>query len=180
MTGDTLSEYFEKAKQHQRLHRCGGVPYEHGEILATLVAATGAKKLLEVGTGIGYSTVCLLNGNDSAVITTIDKDQGHMALAREFWEKFGVSHRVISYEEKAESVFEQLTDNFDLIFYDGFIPQNKLLISFNRILKKRGMLVTANLFLNDPNGGRYLRTLQDTSQWITGVFEDTALSVKNN
>ena len=67
---------------------------------------------------------------------------------------------------------------YDFIFFDAYTPQMKMLLEFERLLKSGGVLVTANLFLRDPMGGKYLEKLNDENEWITGVFADTAISTK--
>lgn len=170
--------FYQEAQEHRQNHACAGVPYEHGDILTALVAATHAQRILEVGTGIGYSAMCLAYGNEKAIIHTVDKDEFHIALAREAWKRFGIEDRIIVYEGKAEAILPTLEEPYDLIFYDGYVPQNKLLINFGYLLRKGGLLVTANLFLHDPLGGGYVRKLHDEKKWHTGIFADTALSVK--
>jgi hypothetical protein len=51
-------------------------------------------------------------------------------------------------------------------------------LHFEKLLRKGGLLISANLFLKDAQGGRYVRHLMQEKKWTTGVFEDTAISVK--
>lgn len=168
---------YQSAIEHQKVHDCSAVPYAHGELLGTLVRAISARAILEVGTGIGYSTVCLANGNPDATIHTIEKNTEHVQLARSYFTTYHVSDRIILHEGFAEDVLSDFSDTFDLIFYDGFIPQKKFVDTFYRLLRTGGLLVTTNLFLGDEKGGRYLMLLKE-SRWQTGIFDDSALSVK--
>ncbi len=54
----------------------------------------------------------------------------------------------------------------------------KFLSEFERLLPIGGLLITANMFLRDKTGGKYMRALQKTKHWQTAVFSDTAVSVK--
>lgn len=178
MLQQTLFDFFKVAQQHRKEHGCAAVPYENGDTLTAFVAATSSKKILEVGTGIGYSAFCLAEGHKDAVIDTIDKDIKHLSIAKDMWEELGVLSRIHALEGKAEGILPNLQPGYDMIFYDGYVPQNKIYNQFEKLLKKGGVLVTANLFLNDSLGGNYLRKLKNERKWTTGVFADTAVSVK--
>ncbi len=172
-----LRKLYQEALKHRIIHECGAVPYQNGELLIKLVRKHKATKILEIGTGIGYSTACLSSGNKQAYVESIDKNPIHVSLAKENCQKIGLSERVYFYPAKAEDILPTLFGNYELIFYDGHIPQKKFIAHFERLLKKGGTLVSANLFLSDPSGGRYLKLLS-SSKWETKVIEDTAISIK--
>jgi len=174
---EVLKILYQSSIEHRKMHLCGAVPYQNGEFLMNLVKSINAKRILEVGTGVGYSTVCLSLGNKEALIETIDKDALHVSLAKENCEKFNLQERIIFYNSKAENVFPKLTGPFDLIFYDGNTPQKKFVAEFERLLKRGGIALSANLFLSDPSGGRYLKLLQNNN-WKTKIEGDTAVSIK--
>lgn len=173
-----LKTYYDEILIHQKEHRCTGVPYEYASMLTILVKATGAKKILEVGTGIGYSAAALIGGNDNVFIETIDEDIMHLEIAKKKWKELGLSERIIDYWGKAEDILPTLQDGYDVIFFDANTPQKKFLPEFERILKTNGLLITTNLFLKDSKGGKYLVELQNEKKWSTALFADTALSVR--
>jgi predicted O-methyltransferase YrrM len=54
-----------------------------GAQLAVLAAASGARSMVEIGTGAGVSGLWLLRGAPQAVLTTIDNEPEHLAAARQ-------------------------------------------------------------------------------------------------
>lgn len=178
MQQDILDSIFQTALVHRADHLCGGYPYEHGDVLSVLAAATQSKRILEFGTGLGYTAACLALGNRAAIIDTIDQDDSHIVLATRHWETLGIQSQIIPYHGKAEAILPDLSPEYDLIFFDGYAPSLKFLIHFERLLKTGGLLVTANLFVKDPKGGRYMRALKNTKKWQSGFFADTAISIK--
>ncbi len=174
---EILKKLYQSALEHREIHLCGAVPYQNGDLLIDLVAGNKAIRILEIGTGVGYSTACLALGNKEAVVETVDKDAIHVALAKENCEKLNLADRVHFYQSKAEDVFPKLIGPYDLIFYDGHIPQKKFVAQFEKLLKKGGLAVSTNLFLGDESGGRYLKLLL-TTKWETKVIGDTAISIK--
>lgn len=178
MNDTKLKLLFERSLKHQEEHHCGGHPYQHGDLLRLFVSLIKAKRVLELGTGLGYTAICLAQGLDFAQIDTIDRDELHLSLAEKNWEGFEVRDRIHPLFGKAEEVLPTLRPEYDLIFFDGYTPSMKFLLQFERLLKKDGLLITANMFLRDKTGGKYMRALQRTKRWITAVFSDTAVSVK--
>lgn len=178
MKEPNLEKVFEDSLAHRAEHQCGGYPYEYGKILTSLVAATQAKNILEFGTGLGYTAICLAQGNENAHIDTVERDESHLAMAKKYWEIFHITHQITPHFGKAEVIIPELEKQYDLIFFDGYAPSLKFLEHYDRLLKVNGTLVTANLFVKDPKGGKYLRALNRYKKWHTGVFADTAISVK--
>ena len=172
-----LENLYESCLEHRRIHQCGAVPYQNGKFLTDFVESIKAKKILEIGTGVGYSTVCLSLGNKEVFVETIDKDVLHVSVAKENCDKLNLKERVFFYQSKAGNVFPKLTGPYDLIFYDGNTPQKKFVAEFERLLKKGGVALSTNLFLSDPSGGGYLKLLL-SSKWDTKVEGDTAISIK--
>jgi predicted O-methyltransferase YrrM len=54
-----------------------------GSQIAVLAAATGARSIVEIGTGAGVSGLWLLHGAPQAVLTSIDNEPEHLAAARQ-------------------------------------------------------------------------------------------------
>jgi len=93
-----------------------------GAALRCLAATTGAKAVVEIGTGCGVSGVWLLRGmRPDGVLTTIDVEAEHHRLAREtFAEAKITSPRVRMITGRALDVTPRLADNaYDLVFCDG-------------------------------------------------------------
>ncbi|NKX51091.1 methyltransferase [Arthrobacter deserti] len=90
--------------------------------LTVLAAATKAQTAAEIGSGAGVSGVCLLRGlPETAVLTTIDSDVGHLRAAREAFHDAGIpGNRTRSISGRAADVLPRLTDNaYDLVFIDA-------------------------------------------------------------
>lgn len=178
MNKKILQEIFLEFLQHRSDHKCGAYPYEQPEILIEAIKKIKAKRILEVGTGLGYAALCMALSDKSVHIDTIDQDQLHITLAKESWERLGVVNSMIQFNGKAEIFLPTLLPFYDIIFFDGYVPQRKFFIEFERLLKKGGILITANLFLRDKNGGMFLKKLKDSQKWETSISQDTAISKK--
>ncbi len=84
--------------------------------LTPLIAGEGEqasdRKVLELGTGLGRSTVCL--AQQARQVVTLDRlDQ---AEAREWCRRYQVQDRVVFRQGEAERLAPRLEDRFDLVF----------------------------------------------------------------
>jgi predicted O-methyltransferase YrrM len=103
-----------------RLDRIPIVEWETGRLLATLVAATRPRLVLEVGTAIGYSTIHMARElRPGARIVTLERAPDRIAQARGFWERAGVSDRIELVEGDALESIARLDGPFDLVFLDA-------------------------------------------------------------
>lgn len=102
-----------------------------------------SKKVLEIGTAIGYSSI-LMALFSHADITTIERNQTWLNLARANIKKADLSHRINIIEDDAKNV--ELDEDFDLIFIDA--AKSSYIDFFNKFsknLKKGGLIITDNL-----------------------------------
>ena len=94
-----------------------------GQFLGVLVRSTGAKRILEIGTFTGYSSIsmALALPPDGRVITC-DVNEETNAIARRYAEEAGVADRIDYRLGPGLETIEQLDGEFDLIFIDADKP----------------------------------------------------------
>jgi len=107
-----------------------GVPIvdrDTGRVLSAL--AGGRRRIVEVGTAYGYSTLWLALGQPSeGTIATIDPDRERTDLARGWWREAGIpDERITVVTAKALDAFASndpaLRGPFDLAFIDAIKPE---------------------------------------------------------
>lgn len=103
-----------------------GIPIvdrESGRVLMALAA--GRRRIVEVGTAFGYSTLWMALGQPpGGTIATIDPDASRTALAREWWRRAGIpDERIEVVNRPALEAFAAhepaLAGPFDLAFIDA-------------------------------------------------------------
>ena len=103
------------------------VDRDSGRALAAL--AVGRRRIVEVGTAYGYSTLWLALGQPSdGTIVTIDPDRSRTDLARGWWRQAGIAEeRIQVVTAKALEAFAAreaaLDGPFDLAFIDALKPE---------------------------------------------------------
>jgi len=103
--------------------RTGRVPIirkETANFLQAMVAAKQPKRILEVGTAVGYSALLMAQvmpeGTD---IITIEKYEPRIPVARRHFEEAGLSDRITLLEGDAGEILKELDGSFDFIFMDA-------------------------------------------------------------
>jgi caffeoyl-CoA O-methyltransferase len=119
---------------------------EVGRLLQILAAGVKARRVLEVGTAIGYGTLCLARGAPEARVVTIDADPERLARAREFLTRGEVADRVELVEGEALKVLPGLEGPFDLVYLDAVKREYKHYLDLVLpLLSIGGMVVIDNL-----------------------------------
>jgi len=90
-----------------------------GRLLEILAAGVKARRILEVGTAIGYGTLCLARGAPEAQVISIDHDAGRLARAEELLVRGKVAERVELIQGEALQVLPGLDGPFDLVYLDA-------------------------------------------------------------
>jgi len=125
-----------------------------GSVLRLITASTGARSVVELGTGAGVSSLWLLSGMPAdGILTSIDPEIEHQRLAKQSLTEAGHSSgRVRLIAGRALEVLPKLSDGaYDLVFCDAAPAENTLyLTAALRLLKPGGMVAFARAL----NAGR--------------------------
>lgn len=109
------------------------------------------KKILEIGTAIGYSGLLMLQ-NCQAFLYTIEKDEQRLAEAEKNFKLFGQEARVKLILDDALIALEKLcndNEKFDLVFLDGAKGQYiKYYPLIKKLLNRDGILFTDNIYMH--------------------------------
>lgn len=189
---DRFHQVSEASHRHRAEHRgaCTVYPSADGPLLGTMAAIAGAKRILEVGCGLGYSALWLAHGAGAeARVETIEADPSHAAIAEGNFAGEGLAGQITILAGHAATVLRGLKGPYDLIYFDGD-PAEALddLDNFERIIRPGGLLISSNLFLGafDPNmpglekTAEYRKRIISGDRWTTGWLQNgsKALSIR--
>ncbi|MEE3715571.1 class I SAM-dependent methyltransferase [Tumidithrix elongata RA019] len=114
---------------------------EQGQFMALLVQLMGAQKTLEVGVFTGYSSLAVaLALPETEKVIACDISEEYTAIARRYWEKAGVNHKIDLHIAPALQTLDRLlaegqAHSFDFAFidadkenYDGYYERSLQLV----------------------------------------------------
>ncbi|WP_423156421.1 O-methyltransferase [Stenotrophomonas maltophilia] len=136
------------AREVERGRRMLNITPDTGEFLAVLVRFGTARRVLEIGTSNGYSTLWLAEAAAAidGHVTTLEYAEDKAAMARDTFARSGLADRITLVHDDAGSWLAEAADaSIDLLFLDsdrgqyaGWWPQ------LRRVLRPGGLLVVDN------------------------------------
>ena len=196
MTEDRISAFirsFEQPKnevldQIRKEAKDAGVPVirpETGQLLSFFTELTAPKKVLEVGTGTGYSALLMLHSMpDCGTVTTIENWPPRIEAARKNFERAGASDRIELLQGDAGEILPTLAGSYDLIFMDAAKAQYiTWLPEILRLLSPGGILISDNILQEgEILESRYAVPRRDRTihkrmrEYLECLFTDPALT----
>ena len=119
------------------------------QLVASIARASGARRVLDLGCGLGYSTLWLASAvADGGSVLGVDDDPTHIAEARAIATDAGVAASVAYETGRVADVLAALTGTFDLVHDDAWFARapDHLDVMVER-LRPGGVLTMANWFL---------------------------------
>ncbi|MBQ0001005.1 MAG: O-methyltransferase [Clostridiales bacterium] len=127
-----------------------GVPIIRKEMqsfMKVMLSVMQPKRILEVGTAVGFSTLLMCEyGPEGVHIDTIENYEKRIPLAKENFKKAGRESQITLYEGDATEILKSLTGPYDLIFMDAAKAQYiNWLPEVMRMMEKGSMLMSDNV-----------------------------------
>ena len=129
MTSDFLAKInnlYQQFKEHDatqtdRLYRYRNIEPESAEFLSILIQTQQSKRILEIGTSTGYSTLWLANAAQSTggQIITVEIDAERTALAQQNAVEFSLDQQIEFLISDAQIYLASIKEKFDFILLDA-------------------------------------------------------------
>ncbi len=122
---------------------------EIAQYLKVLMKVHKPKRILEIGTAIGYSATLMAEQMDHGIIETIELKKEMVDKARETFEKlekYKPDVEIIQHHGDAKSVLEKMNGKFDMIFIDASKGHYKAFFELCMpMLNTQGLIVSDNV-----------------------------------
>lgn len=139
-------EYLDELEAYARKTDVPIIRKEMQSLLKTLLVMNKPKQILEVGTAIGFSALLMAEAAPEAHITTIEKYEKRIPLAKENFQRFGKEKQITLLEGDAAKILKELTGTYDFIFMDAAKGQYiHFLPEVLRLLNRGGILLSDNI-----------------------------------
>ncbi len=138
------------------------VSAQAARLLYLMVRISGARRVLEIGTLAGFSTICLARGvGAEGSVVTLEARPDHAEVARRNLHRAGVSDRVDVVVGPALDTLPGLSGDFDLVFIDADKENNCAYVEHAIRLSRPGTVIIVD---NAVRAGRILAPDADDLQ----------------
>ena len=97
--------------------------FYQGRLLAMFSKMMQPRRVLEIGTYMGYSALCLAEGlADDGKVITLDAQPETHDIAKQFWAKSDLNEKIEGHLGDAAEIIPTLDETFDLVFIDADKP----------------------------------------------------------
>lgn len=149
------------------------------EIIDKILKEKKPKKILEIGTAVGYSAMCFSRYlAEGGRIDTIEREHERVEEAKENIKKVGVEDKINILEGDAVEILPTLNNRYDIVFIDAakgkypfFLEQSK------RMLNEKGIIFADNILykgyvMSDYNKHKQRTAVRNLREYIKEVTED--------
>lgn len=157
-----------------------------GKYLVETVISSGASRILEIGTLIGYSSILMAdNLPDNGQITTIEINPDSVRQARENILRANLDSKIRVLIGDAVKLIPDIHDTFDMIFIDAEKSEYMDYLRLGeRMLKKSGVVFADNVKIFADRMADYLAYVRNSgkysSRFIDAGFDGVEISTKLN
>lgn len=117
------------------------------DYLCNYIKEHNIKRILEIGSAIGYSAIRMALVNDDIKVTTIEKDVNRYNIACDNIRKFNLTDRINIILDDALNT--KIEGEYDLVFIDASKGNNiNFFKKYSANLSKYGIIITDNLFFH--------------------------------
>ncbi|MGA9405563.1 MAG: O-methyltransferase [Bacteroidota bacterium] len=149
------------------------ITHETGEFLSVLVRATSARRVLEIGTSNGYSTLWLAEAarDVGGSVTTVEISEFKVKLASENFSRAKLSSSIHQIHDDAGRVLKGLEPNtFDLVFLDSERSEYpNWWPHIRRTLRPGGLLIVDNATSHSDQMAPFIALVKTAAEFTTSV-----------
>ena len=155
------------------------------EVIAKYLLELKPKKILEIGTAVGYSAMCFSKYlSEGGRIDTIERDEERLIEARQNIIKVGVEDKINIIAGDAVEILPTLNDKYDVVFIDAAKGKYPFFLKEAlRMLDKNGIIFADNILykgyvMSDYNKHKQRTAVRNLREYIANVTNDPNLDTQ--
>ncbi len=151
------------------------------EFLEQLIWISSPKRVLEIGTAIGYSSIRIAkNLGKKGMLYTIEKSADNILIAKENISNSGLEEKIVLIEGEALTEMPKMKKKFDFIFLDADKQDYLRLFDYSMLLlKKGGIIFIDNLLWHGYAASSEVPENYKRSTELIREFNEKFMSQKN-
>jgi len=155
------------------------------EVVDKILKELKPKKILEIGTAVGYSAMCFSEYlQEGGKIDTIERDGQRVKEAKENIKKVGVEEKINIYEGDAVEILPTLNEKYDMVFIDAAKGKYPFFLKEAlRMLNEKGIILADNVLykgyvMSDYNKHKQRTAVRNLREYIAEVTESPKLETE--
>lgn len=155
------------------------------EVIEKELKENSPKRILEIGTAVGYSAMCFSEFlAEDGIIDTIERDEERIKEAKINIQKVGVEEKIHIYEGDAVKILPTLNERYDMVFIDAakgkypfFLKEALRMINENGIIFADNILYKGYV-MSDYNKHKQRTAVRNLREYIKEVSENPNLETE--
>lgn len=143
------------------------------------------RRILEIGTAVGYSASCFaMYSDDDCIIDTIEIDEERYSEAVENVKKIGTDKKINIYLGNAVDIIPTLKNEYDIVFIDAAKSKYSIFLEESlNLLKDNGLILADNVLykgyvMSDYNKHKQRTAVRHLREYLKEVTETEGLSTE--
>ena len=178
-------QYFEKIKQKAIENHIPIIMDETLEVIAEYLKESKPKKILEIGTAVGYSAICFSKYlAENGRIDTIERDEERIIEAKRNIKEMKLEDVIHIYEGDAVEILPTLNEKYDMVFIDAAKGKYPFFLAQAlRLLNDDGIIFADNILykgyvMSDYNKHKQRTAVRNLREYIKEVTENENLETE--
>ena len=155
------------------------------EVIAKILTEKKPKRILEIGTAVGYSAMCFSKYlAEDGLIDTIERDEERIEEAKQNFKKVEVENKINLYEGDAVEILPTLNEKYDVVFIDAAKGKYPFFLKEAlRMLKQDGFIFADNILykgyvMSDYNKHKQRTAVRNLREYIKETTENPNLETE--
>ncbi len=155
------------------------------EVIDNILKELKPKRILEIGTAVGYSAICFTRFlAENGIIDTIEREHERVLEAKENIKKAEVEDKIHIFEGDAVEILPTFQYKYDVVFIDAAKGKYPFFLSQAlRMLEKNGIILADNILykgyvMSDYNKHKQRTAVTNLRKYIKETTENPLLETK--
>lgn len=155
------------------------------EVIENYLKEKNVKRILEIGTAVGYSAICFTKVlSEEGIIDTIERDEERVKQAKINIEKAEVKDKINIYDGDAVEILPTLNEKYDVVFIDAAKGKYPFFLKEAlRMIKENGVIFADNILykgyvMSDYNKHKQRTAVRNLREYIKEVSENPNLDTE--
>lgn len=155
------------------------------EVIENYLKEKNVKRILEIGTAVGYSAICFTKVlSEDGIIDTIERDEERVKQAKINIKKAEVKDKINIYDGDALEILPTLNEKYDVVFIDAAKGKYPFFLKEAlRMIKENGVIFADNILykgyvMSDYNKHKQRTAVRNLREYIKEVSENPNLDTE--